>query len=43
MLLKGSSIKQLRAFASRALEQGQAGIKSGGVKVIVDVDPLFIM
>jgi primosomal protein N' (replication factor Y) len=43
MLIKGSSIQRLRSFTSKVLEQGMAHVKEGGINLIVDVDPLFLM
>ena len=43
MVLKGSNLQLLRAFTGRVLEQAGGYAKQKKVKLIVDVDPMFMM
>jgi primosomal protein N' (replication factor Y) len=43
MLIKGKSLEQLRCLTSKVLEQSGEHVKGKGAKLIVDVDPLFMM
>jgi primosomal protein N' (replication factor Y) len=43
MLVKGNSLKNLRSFTSRVLENVGSEMKRTGVKIIVDVDPQFTL
>ncbi len=43
LLLKGDNMQLLRSFASTVLQQASAGMRGFGVRIIVDVDPLFTM
>ncbi len=43
MLIKDDNLRRLRLFASRVIEKGGGHVREKGVRLIVDVDPMFIM
>ena len=43
ILLKSSAASPLKNFVRRLLEESGARLKRGGVRLVVDVDPFFMM
>lgn len=43
ILLKSSAVSPLKSFVRRLLEENGARLKRGGVRLVVDVDPFFMM